>query len=54
MAFIRIQNLKKNNSGNIISGSASITKCIYDKKEKYHSKQINVESLGEVIWLSKD
>lgn len=26
----------------------------FDKKGKYHSKQINVESLGEVIWLSND
>ncbi len=54
MAFIRIQNLKKNDFGLIVSGSASITKCVYQKKEKYHSKQINVESLGEVIWLSDD
>lgn len=54
MAFIRIQHLKTDASGKILSGSASIAKCIYDKGGKYHSRQINVETLGEVIWLSED
>ena len=54
MVFIRVQNLVKNEDGNIVSGSAKIVESIYVKGEKYHSKQIIREHLGSILSLSDD
>ncbi len=51
MAFIRIQKLKKDESGKILSGSASIIDVNYDPKAKYHAQQRVREKLGKVIEL---
>ena len=55
MAFIRVQKLVRDNSGNIISGSAAIKESRYVKDGgKFHSRQIVRERLGKVVWLSAD
>ena len=55
MAFIRVQKLARDNSGNIISGSAAIKESRYVKDGgKFHSRQIVRERLGKVVWLSAD
>lgn len=54
MAFIRLQKIQYDDNGNIIGGTASIKKSIYVKEEKYHSKQVTVEVLGKVLYLSDD
>ncbi|MBQ1491352.1 MAG: hypothetical protein IIZ39_05280 [Blautia sp.] len=53
--FIRVQNLKRNDDGVVVSGSASVTESIYDAGVKGgHCRQKNVLSLGKVIWISED
>ena len=53
--FIRVQNLKRNDAGVIVSGSASVTESVYDPGVKGgHCHQKLVISLGKVIWLSED
>ena len=53
--FIRVQNLKRNDDGVVVSGSASVTESIYDASVKGgHCRQKNVLSLGKVIWISED
>lgn len=55
MAFIRVQKLVRDRSGNIISGSAAIKESRYVKDGgKFHSRQIVRERLGKVVWLSAD
>ena len=54
MAFIRTQNIKRNSEGTILSGSASVAKSVYQKDARHHSRQVNIESLGKVLWLSDD
>ena len=55
MAFIRVQKLVRDNSGNITSGSAAIKESRYVKDGgKFHSRQIVRERLGKVVWLSAD
>jgi len=54
MAFIRTQNLERDQKGAVIRGTASICEDEYVKDAKYHSKQRTRESLGKVVWLSED
>lgn len=54
MAFIRAQKLVRNDSGEIVSGSASIVDVEYVKDGKYHSRQNTREKLGKVVYLSED
>ena len=53
--FIRVQNLKRNDDGVVVSGSASVTESIYDAGAKGgHCHQKQLLSLGRVIWISED
>ena len=55
MAFIRVQKLVRDGSGNITSGSAAIKESRYVRDGgKFHSRQIVRERLGKVVWLSPD
>lgn len=54
MAFIRTQNIKRNGEGIIVSGSASVAKSVYQSNARHHSRQVNIEALGKVLWLSED
>jgi len=54
MAFIRVQNLKYDENGVIVRGTASVCGSNYVKEGKYHSAQESKESLGRVIHLAKD
>ena len=40
MTFIRIQNAKKDEEGNIVGGSASIVESVYVSTGKNHCKQV--------------
>ena len=53
MAFIRVQNLVRQEDGTISAGTASIIDTIYVKGAKYHSKQRTRERLGKVISLDE-
>ena len=53
--FIRVQNLKHNDDGIVVSGSASMIESVYDAGVKGgHCRQKQVLSLGKVIWISED
>ena len=54
MAFIKTQKIVRNESGTIISGSASIIDTKYGNYGTYHAKHSVRERLGKVIWLSDD
>ena len=55
MSFISTQHIAYDESGKIISVSASICESTYVKTAmKRHSVQTQVESLGKVLWLSED
>lgn len=54
MAFIRVQNLVKDENGLVTGGSAQILESIYVSGVKNHSRQSKRECLGKVIWLSDD
>lgn len=55
MSFIKVQKLKKDDAGSILSGSASIVDTFYDKnKSSYHSTQKVRERLGKVLFLSEN
>lgn len=54
MTFIRIQKKIVDENQNIVGGIASIRKTIYDKNNKYRNKQITIEKLGQVLYLSND
>lgn len=51
MAFIRIQNAKKDENGNIVGGSASLVESVYQKGSKVPCKQILKESLGTIVFM---
>ena len=51
--FIRVQNLKKDQEGIILSGSASVYENTYDPDAAGgHCRQKTVLSLGKVVWLN--
>lgn len=54
MAFIKTQNVRRDESGAIVSGSAAILDTRYDSKVSGHSRHSVRESLGKVIALSED
>ena len=55
MAFIKAQKIVRDDTGQIISGSASIVDAVYVKtNRKAHSKQQVREKLGKVLYLSDD
>ena len=51
MSFLRTQNIRRDEKGDIISGSASIMNTVYDNSRQHKSKQVVVEKLGKVLWL---
>lgn len=51
MAFIRVQNAKKDADGNIIGGSASLVESIYQKGGNVPCKQVLKESLGTIVFM---
>lgn len=51
MTFIRVQNAKKDENGNIVGGSASIVESIYQKDGKSTCKQVLKESLGTIVFM---
>lgn len=55
MAYIKVQKLKKDDDGQVISGSASIIETQYvSTGKKNHSRQRVRESLGKIIEISED
>lgn len=55
MAFIKAQKIIRDESGNVISGSAAVVDSVYVKTgSKSHSKQVVREKLGRVLYLSED
>ena len=46
--------LKRDSQNNIISGSASIMSTVYDNTRTHKSKQVVLEKLGKVLWLSEN
>lgn len=54
MAFLKIQKLKRDENGQILSGSAAIVEAVYHPEGKYHSSQQVRERLGKVITLAED
>lgn len=54
MSFIRVQNLKRDDVGAVIRGSAEIIVSTYAPGQKHHSKQSVRENLGKVLWLHLD
>jgi len=53
--YIRIQKVKRDDSGQIVSGSAAICKTVYDPNQNSgHSRREVVEKLGKVIWLNEN
>ena len=52
MSFLRTQNIKFDDDGHVISGSASIMSTVYDSSRLHKSRQIVLEKLGKVLWLS--
>ena len=54
MSFLRPQNIKTDENGRIISGSASIMNTVYDSSRAHKCRQVVVEKLGKVLWLSED
>ena len=51
MAFIRVQKLKTDETGKIVSGTAAIIDVVYKPDAKYHAKQNVREKLGKVVEL---
>ena len=54
MSFLRTQNIKHDSNNNIVSGSASIMNTVYDNTRTHKSKQVVLEKLGKVLWLSEN
>lgn len=54
MAFIKVQKLKKDENGSVISGSAAVVESVYCPGEGSHSKQKVRERLGKIVSLSDD
>lgn len=54
MAFLKIQKLKRDANGQILSGSAAIVEAVYHSEGEYHSTQQVRERLGKVIALAED
>lgn len=54
MAFIVPQFIKRDESGMIVSGSASIQRSEYIKDATHHSRRVLIEDLGKVLYLADD
>ena len=58
MVYIHLQKLVRDEDGKIRSGSASIMESVYEQNKegskKGHSKHVQREKLGKVVWLSED
>lgn len=54
MAFIKVQNLKKDGNGTVIGGTASIIDVEYVAGGRVHSKQKPREPLGKVVWIAEN
>ena len=49
--FIRVQNARKDEQGNIVGGSASLVESIYVKGGTSPTKQRLVEKLGTIVFM---
>ena len=57
MAFLRLQGVQLGENGIALKGSAALVKSQYVKpgpEQKHHSRQVLIEKLGKVLWLSED
>ena len=54
MAYIKVQNIKINDEGDIISGTASICETIYDSNVKGKCRHEVREKLGKVLYITED
>ena len=54
MPFIKAQKVKRDESGRVVSGSASVVDTEYVAGAKYHSRQRVRERLGRVVELAED
>lgn len=54
MAFLRVQKLKRNDEGQVVSGSAELIRSVYDRENRHKNRQELVESLGKVVWYDKE
>lgn len=57
MAFIKAQKLVRGENGEVKSGSAALVETQYvgvTEGKKGHSKQVIIEKLGKVLYLSDD
>lgn len=54
MPWIRLQNVKKDGDGRIISGTATIVDTEYVQGKKHHSKQVTREKLGKPLFIADD
>lgn len=54
MPFIKIQKLRTDEKGTVVSGSASVVDVSYVKDARHHSRQTIRECLGKVLWLAGD
>ena len=54
MPFIKAQKVRRDGSGRIVSGSASVVDTEYVAGAKYHSRQRVRERLGRVVELAED
>ena len=58
MTYIHVQKLVLDEDGRIKSGSASVMESVYepnkDGSKKGHSKHVQREKLGKIVWLSED
>ena len=53
MSFLRVQNLKRDEKGVVINGSASLMQTVYDKNREHKSHHEVVEKLGKVLWYDE-
>ncbi len=53
MPFIKLRKLKMDSNGRILSGSAGLIDTQYVPGKACHSKQVQRENLGKVVWLSE-
>lgn len=54
MAFIKVQNLKRDGKGTVVGGTASIIDVEYVAGGRQHSRQKPREPLGKVIWIAEN
>lgn len=54
MPFIKLRKMRVSSDGTILSGSAGLIDTTYVKGSAFHSRQVQRENLGKVIWISQN